>query len=191
MRIELNNMQRFIFFSFLIIGFCSCKNEKSLIGNWKTTKVSFHDIKSKSTFTIYDRNNEDSIKENLVQKYLNQSSSDSNEYGNNTTELRKELDKDFLKFKNSNLILETDSTFYMQSFGLIVPRTEPGWHFGDTLSGKWSHNNNMTLKLQLGDITISHPFFFKITKLTYDSLAISMTDESYGDPFVDIEFARQ
>ena len=76
----------------------------------------------------------------------------------------------------------------MQSFGLIVPSTEPGWHYSDTLSGKWSYNNNATFKLQIGDI--DRPFFFRINKLTYDSLFVSLTNENYTDPIVDIEFNR-
>ena len=176
-------MQRLIIIILSIAITCSCKNQKSLIGNWDTTSVSFHDYMSKSNFTIYDRNNQDVVKEMLLKKYLEQK-------GDDSSGLKEKLDKDFLKYNSSNLILETDSSFFMKSFGIIIPTTEPGWHFGDTLAGKWTHYGNNTLKLEIGDIGINHPFFFKINKLTYDSLNISMTDESYMNPYINIQFVR-
>ena len=79
----------------------------------------------------------------------------------------------------------------MESFGLIIPTALPGWHFGDTLIGKWKINKSNYLVLTLGDNEDSYTSFYKIIKFTKDRLTIGQTNENNGEPFLKIEFVRQ
>lgn len=169
---------------------CSSNRKVSLIGEWKPVKVSYYNSIDKITFGVYNNGNNDSIKLFALKKYISQVNEDSTIIKPDTSEFKNDLEKKYLKYDSSKLILKKDSTFYMYSFGLIIPTVEPGWHFGDQLAGNWTQKENRFLELTIGDELINRPFFYKIIKHTADSLILGQTNEDYSDVYLKYEFVR-
>ena len=61
---------------------------------------------------------------------------------------------------------------------VIIPNVIPGWHFGDTLAGKWSNNSGgFFLTMENNGATV--PFRYRILKLERDSLLLE--ENGYPD----------
>ena len=144
----------------LIFTFYLSIGQNSIIGKWKLVKATSIDYwNNKATKTFYKKNTKNSIKNSL-----------------NT------------KQNDVELILKTDSTFYAASFGIIIPNAEPGWIFGNKISGRWMFSNNKFLTLIIDNQKLSHLFYFRIDKLLTDSLIINETDNNFKNSFLILRF---
>ena len=182
-------MRKLILIFFIFFTGCISKKENYIVGKWKTTKAIYHT--TEGPLTIYERGDKGLTKEMLLNKHLSKLA---NEWPLNTFDsiwFKNKLENEFLRYDHSRLILKNDSTFFMESFGVIVPTVEPGWYYGDTLIGNWTFSNDRNLKLTIGARSIKRSFYYKVIKNTKDSLLISQTDENYNDPFLDFAFIHQ
>ena len=182
-------MRKLILIFFIFFTGCISQKENYIVGEWKTTKAIYHT--TEGPLTIYERGVKGLTKEMLLNKHLSKLA---NEWLLNTFDsirFKNKLENEFLSYDHSGLILKNDSTFFMESFGVIVPPVEPGWDYGDTLIGNWTFNNDINLKLTIGARSIKRSFYYKVIKNTKDSLLISQTDENYNDPFLDLAFIHQ
>ncbi len=176
----------------LILISCGGAKEIHLAGTWKPTKVTYiGQMNYDGPVVIYDEQNNDSIKLHTLRRYLSEKNVDSALFIIDTVKFKTDLANEFLKYDSSKLILFKDSSFFMKSFGLIVPTAEPSWHFGDTLAGKWLQNEKDFLTLQTGDEKLSYRFLYKIITLTKDKLILGQTIGKADEPHIKLEFSRK
>ncbi len=176
----------------LILMSCGAPKEIFLAGTWKPTKVShIGQMNYDSLEVIYDEQNNDSIKANALRRYISEKNVDSAFFIIDTLKFKADIAVEFLKYDSSILILFKDSTFFMKSFGIIIPIAQPGWHFGDTLAGKWWQIEKEFLIMQIGDEKLSNQFLYKIISLTKDKLILGQTIGKADDPHMKLEFSRK
>ena len=182
-------MQRI--FLFISVFFISCFSfgQVTIIGKWKLVKVSYIDHFTKSVNTIYEVGKSDSIKKELLRIYSTQKNQDSGFINIDTVAFKAKLNRDFKNYQLANLQFKKASIFIMKSFGLIIPSSQPGWHFADLLSGNWA-STKTTLKLTLGNKEIENTFFYKIIELSKNRLIIGQTGDDYAEHFNEITFVR-
>ena len=78
----------------------------------------------------------------------------------------------------------------MVSNGLIVPTAIPGWHFGDTVQGKWTKTND-TLILTTGEEKLVYKWNFKILLATDKDLKLQQVYENYKGKVNELWFVQQ
>ena len=132
----------------VIVGFFSCvsREQDSLIGEWKPVKVIVYDAFNNTTSVLFDKDNQETAKRNLLNEYISKSKNDSDV-------IESKLDKDFLRFDSASLTFKKDSTIFIENYGLIIPTTIPGWAFGEKLGGRWTQSGEK-LKLLIGESTL-------------------------------------
>ena len=178
-----------ILFLVAFISFSSLA-QTTIIGNWKLVKMSYANRYNKSIYTVYESGKTDSNKKILLQFYIEQANSDTGLVKIDTAAFKAKLEKDFKTYDSVNMRIKKDGTFLINSFDLIIPADEPGWHFGNKISGKWL-KNNMHLKLTIGDKKTQNLFFYKILSLTKNRLIIEETSEDNVERFNQIIFNRK
>jgi hypothetical protein len=105
-------------------------------------------------------------------------------------EIKSFIDKYVETFQNTSMKLIGDNSFYMNSFGLIVPTSIPGWHFGDSLEGSWAKSGD-TLILSTGDESQSYKWKFKILQLTNKELKLQEFFDGFDGRGNELRFVRQ
>ena len=176
-----------LLFTFFFFNFSF--GQTNIVGIWKTTRVSYYDIFSKTKKLIYDFEKTDSIKKELYNQYLNHDTTDNEYVKYDTVKFKTELETNFKKFQLTRLEFRKNNSFYMISNGLIIPTVEPGWHFGDKLIGKWSKTK--TLKLMIGTRKINRIFVYKIKELNNNKLVLAQTFGNDEEIFNEIIFVKE
>ena len=155
-------MRKLFLLVFLIFTFYLSFGQTSITGKWKLVKATLINYwNNKARKIVYEKDNKIHTRNSL-------------NTNNDSVEL----------------VLKIDSTFYAASFGLIIPKAEPGWIFGDKISGKWILLNNKFLTLIISDEKLSHQFYYRIDKLLPNSLSMSFTDDNFKIPFLIFQFTR-
>jgi hypothetical protein len=88
------------------------------------------------------------------------------------------------------MTLKSDNKFSMRSNGLIVPNAVPGWHFGDTLQGRWTKVKDK-LVLSVGDDKHSYKWIFKVLQLTSKDLTLQELFDGFEGRGNELRFVRQ
>ncbi len=57
-----------------------------------------------------------------------------------TLYFKDKLEKGYLKADSAKLCFKKDSVLYVDSYGIIIPTSEPGWHFGKKLAANGQGN---------------------------------------------------
>lgn len=184
-------MQKLLPFLIILLISCSSNKRPSLTGKWIPVKVSYGNSIDKKYITVYHRNNNEVIKSLRFKDYISQENEDSEIITLDTFKFRVELNTEYLNFDAAQLTLNVDSTFDVVSFGLIVPVSIPGFHFGDKFFGKWKNKGDSSLRLAIGDDINYYPLFYKIIRHTSDTLIINQTREDGSEVFQEIEFTRK
>ena len=104
--------------------------------------------------------------------------------------MRAEIDKYVASALSTNMTLKSDNQFYMRSNGLIVPTAVPGWHFGDTLQGRWTKVKD-TLVLSVGDDKQGYKWKFKVLQVTSKDLKLQEMFEGFEGRGNELRFVRQ
>lgn len=180
----------FSVFFLLIFSFCSNAKRALITGEWKPTKVTFTDALTQKATVLFDITNKEKIQKELFKNHLSQNYDDSELAQIDTSELWNAFRKDLAVADSSLLILHNDSTFHMRSYGLIISKVIPGWHFGDIVSGKWSRNEEI-LVLSAGDARESRQFIYKILKQTTNTLRIGEMVVVGAEPHLICDFVRK
>ena len=177
-----------------------------LIGEWKPVKVTMYNAFSKKTLVVYDDNNTEAVKGQLLKNYILEHRIDSANLNKDSeasksiidrqftkldsNDFKNKLDSRFLKYESAKLIFKKDSIVDIDSYGLITPSAVPGRAFGDRLKGVWTSNADR-LKMIVSKKNESYPFFYKIIRLTNDELVLGMTTEDYGQAYMTLELTKQ
>ena len=173
----------------IIISASSC-SEQPLSGNWKLTQLVVMDGPNLNNRVTLDLSDPDKMKSYLyeeaikVQDLLPDSSDITKE------EIKSFIDKHVESFQNASMKLMGDNSFYMNSYGLIVPTSIPGWHFGDSLEGMWTKSGD-TLIMSTGDETQSYKWKFKILKATNKELNVREVFDGFEGNGNELRFIRK
>lgn len=70
--------------------------------------------------------------------------------------------------------------FFMETYGMMIPKVIPGYHFGDTVSGKWSLEDKM-LTLSIGQNPNGPSFRYRIVAQHNNLLTLAMIVSPEGE----------
>ena len=197
---KLTTTQIILLFSVLMLT-TSCSGQ-SLSGKWKLQQVDLIDVPSQTKKFTIDLTKPDKMKALLheanipkeVMKVDSLSVFDDNENDMDTTvdlnEMRADIDNYVDASLNTNMTLKSDNKFYMRSNGLIVPNAVPGWHFGDTLQGRWTKVKD-TLVLSIGDDKQGYKWKFKVLQVTSKDLKLQELFDGFEGRGNELRFVRQ
>jgi hypothetical protein len=148
----------------------SC-GQKGLIGKWKPISNKFTGKMQWQEPAFIDLTNTDSLRATLLKARLKELN-DEGEFGLlDSLAISQEVDTMIRSFQESSLTLESNAGFLMVSNGFILPNTVPGWHLGDTLTGKWSKQGD-TIILNIGSGDMSFSLRYQILKSGSDTLVL-------------------
>lgn len=191
----------------LLLLFCvfilttSCSGQ-SLSGKWKLQQVDLIEVPNQTKKFTIDLTQPDKVKALLYEANIPQgemkadslSVFDKDKSSIDTTvdinEMRADIDKYVASFLTTNMTLKSDNTFYMKSNGLIVPTAVPGWHFGDTLQGRWTKEKD-TLVLSIGDDKQGYKWKFKVLQVTSKDLKLQEVFDGFEGRGNELRFVRQ
>ena len=104
--------------------------------------------------------------------------------------LKADIDRYVMSSLNTNMTITADNSFSMRSNWLIVPTAVPGWHFGDTLLGRWTRTKD-TLRLSVGDDRHRYTWKFKILQLSGTDLTLQELFDGFERRGNELRFTRQ
>ena len=197
---KLTTTQIILLFGVLILT-TSCSGQ-SLSGKWKLQQVDLIDVPTQTKKVTIDLTKPDKMKALLYEanipkedmKVDSLSVFDDNENGMDTTvglnAMAADIDNYVAASLNTNMTLKSDSKFYMRSNGLIVPNAVPGWHFGDTLQGRWTKVKD-TLVLSIGDDKQGYKWKFKVLQVTSKDLKLQEVFDGFEGRGNELRFFRQ
>ena len=186
-----------LFLSLLAAVSCSNVKQDAIVGLWKPAKVSFVNQMHEKVLVVYETGKNGSIKQTLLKRYVHEENADLDLIKFDTVSLKKELETKYAGYDSAKLSFGKDSAFLMESYGLLIPDAEAGWHFsGNSMKGKWALNNKKGLTLIIGDEKEHHSFFYKVIELSDNRLILGQIHPENGniekvDPFLQLEFVRQ
>jgi hypothetical protein len=108
----------------------------------------------------------------------------------NIEEIKADIDKYVASSLNTSMTLKNGNKFLMRSNGLIVPNAVPGWHFGDTLEGRWTKVKD-TLVLSVGDDKLGYKWKFKVLQLTNKNLTLQELFDGFEGRGNELRFIRE
>ena len=103
----------------------------------------------------------------------------------------KQVDSVIKRIRAASIVLKNDSKFLMISNGVILPQAIPGWHFADTLAGRWLQKND-TLVLRFDNNNSDLTIQYRIVEL--DKHVLVLRQLFYGTemaPEIEVKFERQ
>jgi hypothetical protein len=184
----------------IVITATSC-SEQSLQGKWKLRQIDVMDISHQKKEVTLDLTDPEKMKSFLYEQNLPKEQdlkpgtgdTSNNEYIDTTIDLnamKADIDKFVESTLNTSMTLEKDKSFFMNSYGLIVPTALPGWHFGDSLKGSWTKSGD-TLILSTGAETQRYQWKFKILQLTNKELKLREVFDGFDGKGNELRFVRQ
>jgi len=186
----------------VIILITSCSGQ-SLSGQWKLRQVDMMDVPNQRKQFTLDLTKPEKMKTDLYEASLLKEQGLKTDSINalndeiddmvttvDVSTMKAEIEKFVTSAINTSLTLRSDNKFYMKSNGLIVPTAAPGWHFGDTLQGKWIKNKD-TLVLSIGDNKQDYTWKFKILQVTNKDLRIQEIFDGFEGRGNELGFIRQ
>jgi hypothetical protein len=166
-----------IIFSVTAFLFVSCNGQSSVEGNWKIKYYKFFDQMNKKDIS-FDLEDEESIIRAISKASV-------------TKMNKKQVDSLVTTFRKSYLNLKSDSSFYMDNNGLIIPNVIPGFHFVGALTGKWTINEKkhvLSLKpAKVDELVIK----YKLLKVERNVLVIEQFNDENEKPFSEVTLVRQ
>lgn len=162
-----------LFILVLLLGACS--RQPSITGEWKLAELKLMDQMSRSAVTIRVSH------PGTARKQLRSLFYERLPSGEKAGEIESEIDGMLEAAQKAGLRLSSNREFGMDSYGFIVPKEVPGWHFGDRLLGDWDLKKD-TLLLSIGDEEIAYTFYFLILEKTAQTLKLRELHGSTGDP---------
>jgi hypothetical protein len=196
---RLTTIQILLLFS-ATIQTTSCSGQ-SLSGRWKLQQVDLIDVHNQAKKFTIDLTKPEKMKTLLYEANIPEEnimvdslSLDDEENGidtsRNVNEMKADIDKYVAASLNTSMTLKSDNKFYMNSNGLIVPTAVPGWHFGDTLSGRWTKVKD-TLVLSIGDGKQGYKWRFKVLQVTSKDLKLQEVFDGFEGRGNELRFVRQ
>ena len=177
--------------SFLLIAIIilttSCSRQ-TLSGQWKLQQVEVFDVPHQKKLFSLDLTKPEKIKADLFKDFQRQAKEEGEDI--DTAEIKADINKTVVSYLQAKMTLSDNHQFQIVSNGLIVPTAVPGWHSGDTISGKWTKNND-TLVLFIGDDKHSHSWKFKILQATSKDLELGEIFENLDGKGRELWFIRQ
>jgi len=143
-----------------------------------------------------DKMKTDLYKESIPEELQANSTNTSNKEAGgqyNITDVNKikaDIDKWVTTTLQTSMTLDRDNRFNMKSNGLIVPTVTAGWHFGDSLQGKWATNKD-TLVLSIGDDIQSYTWKYKIIELSKKDLKLQELFDGFEGRGNELRFVRE
>lgn len=169
----------------------SCNDRNNLIGEWKPVSIKFLNQLEWQKPSTVDLTNTDSLRIILIKERLNELNEENSNELVDSLEVAKRIDSAISYYQQASLTLKSDKSFVMISNSIILPSAIPGWHFGDTLMGKWTQKND-SLTLTVGDNETHFDFQYTIAQPNQN--LIILKEVSYGKemgPHQQITFKRK
>jgi hypothetical protein len=197
---RLTTIQILLLFSAIILT-TSCSGQ-SLSGRWKLKQVDLMDVPNQTKKFTIDLSKPDKMKallyeanipeENIKVDSLSLDNDEDNSIDTSldVDEMKADIDKYVASAINTSMMLKSDNKFYMRSNGLIVPTAVPGWHFGDTLQGRWTKVKD-TLVLSIGDDKQGYKWKFKVLQVTSRDLKLQEVFDGFEGRGNELRFVRQ
>jgi hypothetical protein len=173
---------------FAIMVLTSSCSGQILVGQWKLQQVKVFDVPHHRKMYTLDLTRPDKIKADLFKDFQQQAKEEGGEI--DTAEVKTDINQTVASYLKSKMTLSANYEFRIVSNGLIVPTAVPGWHFGDTLQGKWIKKND-TLVLSIGDSDHGHRWKFKMLQATGDILRLRELFEPLEGKENELWFVRQ
>lgn len=163
------------FLFILVLLLVACSRQPSITGEWKLAELKLMDQMSRSAVTIRV-SHPDTARKQLRSLFYERLPS-----GEKAGEIESEIDGMLEAAQKAGLRLSSNREFGLDSYGFIVPKDVPGWHFGDRLLGDWDLNKD-TLSLSIGDEEIHYAFRFIVLEKTGTTLKLRELYGSAADP---------
>jgi hypothetical protein len=161
---------------------CFSCSEPSLTGKWKLTRLKFVDARNNQTVFDVDLTDLQKARKELLSVPADHIDPTLGEHPN----MEPLVDEMIEKMKTAGFELYKDGKFLMASNGAIFPTVEPGWHFGDSLDGRWKQVAD-TLTFDLGEDAYTYSVKFKILELNRSTLKLRELSPMTGN---ELNFSR-
>jgi len=135
-------------------------NGPSINGRWKLQKAEYIDVPSGKVQLSFDLDDGAKFREDMYRRMLPEDlvydSQIKKAPGTDTSIvsafIRAEVEKYFNKAQLAKMLLSPGDKMELHNHGMIVPKSTPGWNFGDTIGGSWKRIDD-TLLLATGDLS--------------------------------------
>jgi hypothetical protein len=156
-------------------------SQPSLLGNWKLRQIIANNPE-KGQFVI-DLSNLEKVSNELFQTARDRY--EESEF--DSISLMANIKASLATFQKINLSIESNNTFVLDNYNLLVLISIPGWHLSDIIIGKWTMQND-TFSLQIGEESPLIRLKYKVKELSDEFLRIEEID---GHAIKEILFHRQ
>ena len=161
---------------------CVSCSEPSLTGKWKLTRYKLVDARNNQTVLDVDLTDPQKARKALLSVPPDHINPALGEQPN----IEPLVDETIKKMQAVGFELYKNGKFLMASNGYIVPTVEPGWHFSDSLDGKWQKKTD-TLIFDLGEGSYTYSVQFKILELNKNTVKVR---ELSPMPGTELNFSR-
>jgi len=181
----------------LTIVLATACSEQTLVGKWKLEQIDLMDIPHQTKRFTLDLTQPEKMKTLLYEENLPGIDVKADTINNldkgeaiDPDKMKAQIDQYVMTALNTGMTLDQDQKFYIISNGLVVPVTEPGWHFGEKLQGTWSRVKD-TLVLSIGDGSMGYQWKYRIIQLTDNHLDLQEVFDGFSGKGNELRFVRK